>query len=327
MTLLTNDNFVLGTRMTLEEHEALLSKLTPAERKIHDWYQQFDADYAEKLRANYGIHCTLVNAIQGCNVRELAWELQRAVSRRAWEDMPEFPGNAIQGKVLHLSFIEWVTSYLHTSIDELMRIMSGQLPDADKAGEAAIAMIDAMHAEDPDALKALMHSAPDSNLPGWRQLIDNKAKECDGKWTEASTHLSDITAGKVGGNGNNQYAKSKPAPDAGLLDPTRDARSRPTNERERMRIRLRGLKDDPEKCKELGITTKSAQAAFDVMCRNANIPLAEVSRIAGFKQNPRKRIELSGALSHAQVADKLINFFGRDKAAAIAASLTTSLTS
>jgi len=316
--------FVSGTRMTPEEHQALFSKLTPTERKIHNWYQQFDTDYADKLRANYGIHCSLVNAIQGCNVRELAWELQRAVTRRAWEDMPEFPGNAIQGKVLHLSFIEWVTSYLHTSIDELMRIMSGQLPDADKAGEAAIAVINAMHAEDPDALKALMHSAPDSNLPGWRQLIDNKAKECNGKWTEASTHLSDITAGKVGGhNPKGTDGKFTVAPSGGAtVDGTKGANRCPTNERERQRVRYRGLKDNPEKCAELGITTEGAQAAFDAMCRSSSIPLAEVSRIAGFKQNPRKRIELAGSLSSKVVANKLIAFYGADKAASITAALT-----
>ena len=224
--------FVSGTRMTPEEYDALLSKLTPAERKLHDWYQQFDSDYADKLRANYGIHCSLVNAIQGCNVRELAWELQRAVARRAWEDMPEFPGNAIQGKVLHLSFVEWVNEYLHTSVDDLMRIMSGQLPDADKAGEAAIAVIDAMHAEDPDALKVLMHSSPDSNLLGWRQLVDGKAKECNGKWTECATHLSDITAGKVGNRGkrNADGTFSNAPPDGALDDDTKSANRTPKSD-------------------------------------------------------------------------------------------------
>lgn len=267
--------------MTPEEHEMLLSKLSPAERKIHDWYQQFDPDYADKLRANYGIHCSLVTAIQGCNVRELAWELQRAVARRAWEDMPEFPGNAIQGKVLHLSFVEWVTGYLHTSVDELMRIMSGQLPDADKAGEAAIAVIDAMHAEDPEALKVLMHSAPDSNLPGWRQLVDGKAKECNGKWTECATHLSDITAGKAG------RPKKNSTPDVELMDETK-TKGTPKSERERQRIRYRGLKDNPEKCAELGITTEGAEAAFTAMCKSSTISLAEVARIAGFKDKPRR---------------------------------------
>lgn len=292
--------------MTPEEYEALLSKLTPAERKIHDWYQQFDPDYAEKLRANYGIHCKLVTAIQGCNVRELAWELQRAIARRAWEDMPEYPGNPVQGKVLHLSFIEWVTDKLHTSVDELMRIMSGQLPDADKAGEAAIAVIDAMHAEDPDALKVLMHAAPDSNLPGWRQLIDGKAKECNGKWTECATHLSDITAGKRGGQlGNSNASKNETAPGGDSFSV-----GRPGSERERQRIRFRGLKENPAKCKELGITTDGAQAAFDAMCRSSTIPLAEVHRIAGFKETPRKRIELSGSLTPARAKAKLIAFYG-----------------
>jgi hypothetical protein len=316
--------FVPGTRMTPEEHEALLSKLTPAERKVHDWYQQFETDYADKLRANYGIHCSLVNAIQGCNVRELAWELQRAVARRAWEDMPEFPGNAIQGKVLHLSFVEWVTGYLHTSVDELMRIMSGQLPDADKAGEAAISVIDAMFDEDPDALKVLMHSAPDSNLPGWRQLVDSKAKECNGKWTECASHLSDITAGKVGGD---RRSKEFQTPSGGVCsDSTKGPNAHPKSERERQRIRLRGLKDNPEKCAELGITTDGAQAAFDAMCRSSTISLADVGRIAGFKEKPRKRIEIAGALTSAKVAAKLIAFFGRDQAAAIAAALTSALT-
>jgi len=312
--------FAPGTRMTPEEYNAMLSKLTPAERKLHDWYQQFDSDYADKLRANYGIHCSLVNAIQGCNVRELAWELQRAVARRAWEDMPEFPGNAIQGKVLHLSFMEWVNEYLHTSVDQLMRLMTGQLPDADKAGEAAIAVIDAMHAEDPDALKVLMHSAPDSNLPGWRQLVDGKAAECNGKWTECATHLSDITAGKVG------RPKGNATPDVAFTDETRTSKRNAKSERERQRIRYRGLKDNPAKCAELGITTEGAQAAFDAMCNSVTIPLAEVARIAGFKENPRKRIELAGALDPAKVAAKLLDFFGRDKAAAIAAALTEALT-
>jgi hypothetical protein len=295
--------FVPGTRMTPQEHEELLAKLTPAERKVYDWYQQFDPDYAEKLRANYGIHCSLVNAIQGCNVRELAWELQRAVARRAWEDMPEFPGNAIQGKVLHLSFVEWVNEYLHTSVDDLMRIMSGQLPDADKAGEAAIAVIDAMHTEDPDALKVLMHSSPDSNLPGWRQLVDGKAKECNGKWAECATHLSDITAGKRG-------VSNKSASGADLLDPTNRRDGKPKSERERQRIRYRGLKDNPKACADLGITTEGAQAAFDAMCRSRNIPLAEVARIAGFKDKPRKRIELAGSLTPAQAKEKLLAFYG-----------------
>lgn len=299
--------------MTPEEYDAMLSKLTPAERKLHDWYQQFDSDYADKLRANYGIHCSLVNAIQGCNVRELAWELQRAVARRAWEDMPEFPGNAIQGKVLHLSFVEWVNEYLHTSVDDLMRIMSGQLPDADKAGEAAIAVIDAMHAEDPDALKVLMHSSPDSNLPGWRQLVDGKAKECNGKWTECATHLSDITAGKRGGQTGNANASKNESTSGG------DSfnKGQPKSERERQRIRYRGLKDNPEKCAELGITTEGAEAAFTAMCKSSTISLAEVARIAGFKDKPRKRIELSGSLTPAQAKVKLIAFYGADWFAAL----------
>ena len=293
--------------MTPQEHEALLSKLTPAERKVHDWYQQFESEYADKLRANYGIHCSLITAIQGCNVRELAWELQRAVARRAWEDMPEYPGSVTQGKVLHLSFVEWVTSYLHTNVDELMRIMSGQLPDADKAGEAAISVIDAMHSEDPETLKVLMHSAPDSNLPGWRQLVDSKAKECSGKWTECATHLSDITAGKAGrptGNASGHDA---------LIDNTKGDNRKPTSERERQRIRLRGLKDNPEKCAELGITTEGAQAAFDAMCRSSTIPLAEVGRIAGFKVNSTdKRLRLAPSITPEQAKTKLIAFYGAE---------------
>jgi hypothetical protein len=308
---MTATMFVPGTRLSPDEHETLLSKLTPAERKIHDWYQQFDADYAEKLRSNYGIHCSLVNAIQGCNVRELAWELQRAVQRRAWEDMPEYPGNATQGKVLHLSFVEWVESKLHIRVDDLMRLMSGQLPDADKAGEAAISVIDAMHQEDPEMLKVLMHASTNSNLPGWRQLVDGKAKECNGKWSVCASHLSDITAGKVGGNGSNQHSKSNATPDGALLDETRSHRQ-PKDERERQRIRFRGLKDNPEKCAELGITTEGAKAAFEAMCNSRTIPLVEVGRIAGFKEKPRKRIELSGAITPAQHYEKALAFFGEE---------------
>ena len=308
---MTATMFVPGTRLSPDEHETLLSKLTPAERKIHDWYQQFDADYAEKLRSNYGIHCSLVNAIQGCNVRELAWELQRAVQRRAWEDMPEYPGSPTQGKVLHLSFVEWVTSYLHTSVDDLMRIMSGQLPDADKAGEAAISVIDAMHSEDPEALKVLMHASPDSNLPGWRQLVDGKAKECNGKWTECATHLSDITAGKVTRGTDGKFTRA--AGHAAWSDDTKGADRKPTSERERQRIRLRGLKDNPEKCAELGITTEGAQAAFDAMCRSSTIPLAEVGRIAGFQSGcSDKRLRLSPAITPAQAKAKLIAFYGKE---------------
>ena len=309
--------------MTPEEYEALLAKMTPSERKVYDWYQQFDREYADKLRVNYGIHCKLVEAIQGCNVRELAWELQRAVARRAWEDMPEYPGSPTQGKVLHLSFVEWVNSYLHTSVDELVRIMSGQLPDADKAGEAVIAVIDAMHAEDPETLKVLMHSAPDSNLPGWRQLVDGKAKECNGMWTQCATHLSDITAGKVG---TNRYTVSSAASGAALSDDSKGDDRKPKSERERQRIRFRGLKDNPEKCAELGITTKGAQAAFDAMCRSSTIPLAEVGRIAGFKEKPRKRIEISASLKTKAVASKLLSFFGKDFVAQLVVELTELLT-
>ena len=205
-----------------------------------------------------------------------------------------------------------------------MRIMSGQLPDADKAGEAAIAVIDAMYAEDPDALKTLMHSAPDSNLPGWRQLVDGKAKECNGKWTECATHLSDITKGKVTRGPDGKFTRA--ASGAAWSDSTKGDDRKPTSERERQRIRFRGLKDNPEKCAELGITTEGAQAAFDAMCRSSTIPLAEVGRIAGFKEKTRKRIEIAGALTPAKVATKLISFFGRDQAAAIAAALTSALT-
>ena len=48
------------------------------------------------------------------------------------------------------------------------------------------------------------------------------------------------------------------------------------------------------------------------MCRNSTISLAEVGRIAGFKENPRKRIELAGSLTPTQARDKLIAFYGKE---------------
>lgn len=307
--------------MTFEEHDAMLSKMTPEELNLYSWYAQFPN--GDELQRNYRIHCKLSTAIKNCNVRELAVEMERAIRNRAWENMPEYPGNDIFGKVLNLSFVDWVENHLFSSVDTLMRLMSGQLPDADKAGDAAIAMIDALQEEDPDTLKVLMHSKADSNLPGWRQLVDSKAKECNGKWTQCSAHLSDITAGKVGGDRRSE--KFQTASGAVCSDPTRDDRSRPTNERERQRVRLRGLKDNPAKCAAIGITAEGAQAAFEAMCTSATIPIAEIHRIAGFKEKPRKRIEIAHALTPDRVAGKLISFFGREKAAAIAAATTSLL--
>jgi hypothetical protein len=149
------------------------------------------------------------------------------------------------------------------------------------------------------------YSTEGSNLPGWQKLIASKAAECNGKWTEAASHLADITAGKRG-------VSNKSASGADLLDPTNRRDGKPKSERERQRIRYRGLKDSPEACSKLGITTEGAQAAFDAMCRSRTISLAEVARIAGFKENPRKRIELSGALTPAQAKAKLIAFYGEE---------------
>jgi hypothetical protein len=306
------------TRITNDEQALLDSRLTSHERRVLDWYRQFEDTYAEKLQVNYKIHTSLSTAIKNCDVRELAWQMQRAIQHRAWEDMPEYPGSPTQGKVLHLSFTEWVEEYLFTNVDGLVRIMSGHLPQANEAGEAVIAVIDAVHAEDPQMLKTLMsdYSTEGSNLPGWQKLIASKAAECNGKWTEAASHLADITAGKVGApEGNDNAAKDKNnAPSGGALndDSKQAGKRQPKSERERQRIRYRGLKDSPEACSKLGITTEGAQAAFDAMCRSRTISLAEVARIAGFKENPRKRIELSGALTPAQAKAKLIAFYGEE---------------
>jgi hypothetical protein len=298
------------TRITNDEQALLDSRLTSHERRVLDWYRQFEDTYAEKLQVNYKIHTSLSTAIKNCDVRELAWQMQRAIQHRAWEDMPEYPGSPTQGKVLHLSFTEWVEEYLFTNVDGLVRIMSGHLPQANEAGEAVIAVIDAVHAEDPQMLKTLMsdYSTEGSNLPGWQKLIASKAAECNGKWTEAASHLADITAGKVG---TNRYTAPSAASGA-ALDGTKGEDRKPKSERERQRIRYRGLKDSPEACSKLGITTEGAQAAFDAMCRSRTISLAEVARIAGFKENPRKRIELSGALTPAQAKAKLIAFYGEE---------------
>ena len=227
------------TRITNDEQALLDSRLTSHERRVLDWYRQFEDTYAEKLQVNYKIHTSLSTAIKNCDVRELAWQMQRAIQHRAWEDMPEYPGSPTQGKVLHLSFTEWVEEYLFTNVDGLVRIMSGHLPQANEAGEAVIAVIDAVHAEDPQMLKTLMsdYSTEGSNLPGWQKLIASKAAECNGKWTEAASHLADITAGKVGApEGNDNAAKDKNnAPSGGALndDSKQAGKRQPKSERQR----------------------------------------------------------------------------------------------
>jgi hypothetical protein len=321
---MTTTAFVPGTRMTPEEYDAMLSKMSPEELRLHSWYAQFPN--GEELQLNYRIHCDVSKAISECDVRKIAHALQRAIANRAWEQLPEYPGNEVFGKVEHLSFIQWVEGKLHRSPSELVRVLSGHLPDPDEAGAAVLCVIDEIQAEDPDTLRSMLRKPAEANLPSLRQVVDSKAEQCNGKWTQVATHLSDITAGKVGARSGDQHWKNKShntPPDGVLSQPSK---CQPTNERERQRIRYRGLKDNPAKCAELGITTEGAQAAFDAMCNSVTIPLAEVARIAGFKENPRKRIELAGALDPAKVAAKLLDFFGRDKAAAIAAALTEALT-
>jgi hypothetical protein len=322
---MTTTAFVPGTRMTPEEYDAMLSKMSPEELRLHSWYAQFPN--GEELQLNYRIHCDVSKAISECDVRKIAHALQRAIANRAWEQLPEYPGNEVFGKVEHLSFIQWVEGKLHRSPSELVRVLSGHLPDPDEAGAAVLCVIDEIQAEDPDTLRSMLRKPAEANLPSLRQVVDSKAEQCNGKWTQVATHLSDITAGKVGGhNPKGTDGKFTVAPSGGASDDTKSANRTPKSERERQRIRYRGLKDNPAKCAELGITTEGAQAAFDAMCNSVTIPLAEVARIAGFKENPRKRIELAGALDPAKVAAKLLDFFGRDKAAAIAAALTEALT-
>jgi hypothetical protein len=67
-------------------------------------------------------------------------------------------------------------------------------------------------------------------------------------------HLSDITAGKAGApEGNDNAAKDKNnTPSGGVLnDPTKGRNAHPKSERERQRIRYRGLKDNPKAGREI----------------------------------------------------------------------------
>ena len=192
----TQTKLVPGTRLTVEEHEALLNKMTPQERAIHEWYQQFETDYRDKLKHNISVTSSVIKAINGCDVRQLAHDLEHAIRLRVWEDLPTGLAQERHRKVEHFTFLQWCEQVLFTSPDELMRIMSGHLPDANTAGEAAIAVIDQVSSEEPDMLKVLTHQAPGTNLPGWRQLVDSKAKECNGKWSECAAYLSDVMLGR-----------------------------------------------------------------------------------------------------------------------------------
>ena len=250
--------------------------------------------------------------------------LVTAVQARIWEKgIGQFSDNPDRCKVNHAySMQEWVEADwgLGMTMSQLFRAVANKRMNT-SAVEATTLLIEATPRE---VLETVACTAPEGDLlsksvPGWRDIIRANEDAYGPEWRKAAAALDDLLHRERGGDYTSEKAKSKNV-DNGLAKAPSD------KSREGRRRTLKRYADDPKLCADKGIEQAQVQQALRAF-EEGELSAAAAMKVCGLlapSDASTNRVFL--VRDSQEVARRLIVAAGVERAAEIAAALSTLLT-
>ena len=247
--------------------------------------------------------------------------LVTAVQARIWEKgIGQFSDNPDRCKVNHAySMQEWVEADwgLGMTMSQLFRAVANKRMNT-SAVEATTLLIEATPRE---VLETVACTAPEGDLlsksvPGWRDIIRANEDAYGPEWRKASAALDDLLHRKPGGDRKSEDFKDT---DSNFEKPS-------GNSREGRRRTLKRYADDPKLCADKGIEQAQVQQALRAF-EEGELSAAAAMKVCGLlapSDASTNRVFL--VRDSQEVARRLIAAAGVERAAEIAAALSTLLT-
>lgn len=265
---------------------------------------RLNTELTEKLKSHY-----LTNS-----PKQVAMTLVSCIQGRVWEAVAYMAGAERHQQVRSYTPLQWMRECIGVEPDELMRTVAGDLADPKEAASAAKTLTELVKAEEPQTFRRCLADVElpkGIKLPGWRRLLQEKAKMPGGPWVEAQAALD--TEAKPGqgtrtdlGRGPREVATANPG--------TRD----------NIRRRLERYAEDPSACKERGTKPEKVEQALALFLRG-QLSAAAAERQAGLAKPRHQDVRLRMNGSVHDIAMRLIEAMGKDKAAELAITLATLL--
>lgn len=252
--------------------------------------------------------------------------LVTAVQARIWEKgIGHFSDNPDRCKVNHAtSMQEWVEADwgLGMTMSQLFRAVANKRMNS-SAVEATTLLIEATPRE---VLETVATTAPEGDLlskpvPGWRDIIRANEDAYGPEWRKAAAALDDLLHRKVGSNQDASTGKFTECSDR-----TNGAEVPGRNSREGRRRTLKRYADDPKLCADKGVKQEQVQQALRAF-EEGELSASAAMRACGLlapSDASTNRVFL--VRDSQEVARRLIAAAGVERAAEIAAALSTLLT-
>lgn len=288
-----------------------------AQQQAQERRDQFFDELPQEVRLNTELTERLKGHYLTNSPKQVAMTLVSCIQGKVWEAIAYMAGAERHQEVRSYTPLQWMRECIGVEPDELMRTVAGDLADPEEAASAAKTLTELVKEEEPQTFRRYLADVElpkGIKLPGWRRLLQEKAKIPGGPWVEAQAALDREVQRPVGTNrftsdsGEGPSLLSKPAPGT----------------RDNIRRRLERYAEDPAACKERGTKPEKVEQALALFLRG-QLSAAAAEREAGLAK-PRHqdvRLRMNGTVQ--DVAMRLIEAMGRDKAAELATTLASLL--
>lgn len=302
---------------------------TNFELQAQEEAQRFIQSQPLEIQAATSISQQLGTALRNSDPRLTAHYLAECLNMRVWETGVVFMASVPSKRKVRTwpTLVGWLEEELFTTPDAVMRAIAGSHPDIEEATTAAGQLIQEINDADHHLFLQLLADCPngeDSNLPGWRRLLESQAKLLGKQWVMVKAQMEDLSIKPGGGQpGNRNAVKNKDDAAyraASSSDPSLGADRKPTDARGRLIRSLRRMREDPDACKAKGTTVEKVDTAYQRLIRGLTQSVEAARREAGIaKPKPAGGLGVKG--SPEDVAQRIVKTLGVDRAKSLAEAI------
>lgn len=288
-----------------------------AQQLAQEIKEQFFDELPQHVRLNTELTERLKGHYLTNSPKQVAMTLVSCIHGRVWEAVAYMAGAERHQQVRQYTPLQWMRECIGVEPDELMRTVAGDLADPEEAASAAKTLTELVKAEEPQTFRRYLADVDlpkGIKLPGWRRLLQEKAKIPGGPWVEAQAALDREVQRPVG---TNRFTSDSCEGPSQLNRPV-------TGTRDNIRRRLEKYAADPSACAERGVKPEQVDHALTLFLRG-QLSAAAAEREAGLAKprNQAARLRMGGTVN--DIAMRLIEAMGRDKAAELATTLAALL--
>ena len=287
--------------------------MSTSQQQAQETREQFFDDLPPSVRLNTELTERLKSHYLTNSPKQVAMTLVSCIQGRVWEAVAYMAGAERHQQVRSYSPLQWMRECIGVEPDELMRTVAGDLADPEEAASAAKTLTELVKAEEPQTFRRCLVDVELPNnvkLPGWRRLLQEKAKIPGGPWVAAQAALDR----EVQSPAHRPTGKSE---GPSQLRPA-------TGTRDNIRRRLERFAEDPAACAEKGTKPEKVEKALALFLRG-QVSAAGAERAAGLAKpkNLAARLRMGGTPT--DIAMRLIDAMGKEKAAELVTSLVALL--